>query len=68
MLGPVLGTSAPGFGAYLDLYLDRVTDFVVLGAMVTGYYLQSGRLGFYLSEPLRPGRLHAPDPPLLPGA
>ncbi len=35
------------FGAYLDLYLDRVTDFFVLGAMVTGYYLQSGRLGFY---------------------
>lgn len=36
------------FGAYLDLYLDRVTDFFVLGAMVTGYYLQSGRLGFYI--------------------
>lgn len=35
------------FGAYLDLYLDRVTDFLVLGAMVTGYYLESGRLGFY---------------------
>jgi hypothetical protein len=35
-------------GAYLDLYLDRVTDFAVLGAMVTGYYLQSGRLGFYI--------------------
>ncbi len=35
------------FGAYLDLYLDRVTDFFVLGAMVTGHYLQSGRLGFY---------------------
>jgi phosphatidylglycerophosphate synthase len=36
------------FGAYLDLYLDRVTDFVVLGAMTTGYYLQSGRLGFFV--------------------
>jgi CDP-L-myo-inositol myo-inositolphosphotransferase len=36
------------FGAYLDLYLDRVTDFIVLGAMVTGYYLQSGRLGFFI--------------------
>lgn len=35
-------------GAYLDLYLDRITDFVVLGAMVTGYYYQSGRLGFYI--------------------
>ena len=36
------------FGAYLDLYLDRVTDFLVLGGMVTGYYIQSGRLGFYI--------------------
>jgi phosphatidylglycerophosphate synthase len=36
------------FGAYLDLYLDRVTDFLVLGGMVTGYYYQSGRLGFYI--------------------
>jgi phosphatidylglycerophosphate synthase len=34
------------FGAYLDLYLDRITDFVVLGAMAWGYYLQSGRRGF----------------------
>ncbi len=36
------------FGAYLDLYLDRITDFCVLGAMTTGYYLQSGRLGFFI--------------------
>jgi phosphatidylglycerophosphate synthase len=36
------------FGAYFDLYLDRVTDFLVLGAMATGYYLQSGRLGFFI--------------------
>ncbi len=36
------------FGAYLDLYLDRITDFCVLGAMTTGYYIQSGRLGFYI--------------------
>ncbi len=36
------------FGAYLDLYLDRITDFCVLGGMATGYYLQSGRLGFYI--------------------
>ena len=36
------------FGAYLDLYLDRITDFLVLGAMSTGYYRQSGRLGFYI--------------------
>jgi len=36
------------FGGYLDLYLDRVSDFLVLGGMVTGYYYQSGRLGFYI--------------------
>jgi phosphatidylglycerophosphate synthase len=36
------------FGAYLDLYLDRVVDFLVFGGMVTGYYYQSGRLGFYI--------------------
>jgi CDP-L-myo-inositol myo-inositolphosphotransferase len=36
------------FGAYLDLYLDRITDFLVFGAMITGYYRQSGRLGFYI--------------------
>lgn len=36
------------FGAYLDLYLDRLTDFCVMGAMATGYYLQSGRLGFFI--------------------
>jgi phosphatidylglycerophosphate synthase len=35
-------------GAYLDLYLDRITDFAVLAAMVTGYYHQSGRRGFYI--------------------
>jgi len=34
------------FGAYLDLYLDRITDFAVLGAMAWGYYLRSGRRGF----------------------
>lgn len=36
------------FGAYLDLYLDRITDFLVMGALVTGYYRQSGRLGFFI--------------------
>jgi phosphatidylglycerophosphate synthase len=36
------------FGAYLDLFLDRITDFLVLGGMVTGYYFQSGRRGFYI--------------------
>jgi phosphatidylglycerophosphate synthase len=36
------------FGAYFDLYLDRVTDILVLGAMATGYYHQSGRLNFYI--------------------
>ena len=36
------------FGAYLDLYLDRITDFLVLGAMITGYYFESGRRGFFI--------------------
>jgi phosphatidylglycerophosphate synthase len=36
------------FGAYFDLYLDRVTDLLVMGAMVTGYYFQSGKLGFFI--------------------
>jgi CDP-diacylglycerol--glycerol-3-phosphate 3-phosphatidyltransferase len=36
------------FGAYLDLYLDRVTDFIVFGALAVGYYRQSGRLGFFV--------------------
>lgn len=36
------------FGAYLDLFLDRITDFLVLGGMVTGYYFQAGRRGFYI--------------------
>jgi phosphatidylglycerophosphate synthase len=38
------------FGAYLDLYLDRLTDFLVLGAMAVGSYRQTGhRLFFYIS-------------------
>jgi CDP-L-myo-inositol myo-inositolphosphotransferase len=36
------------FGAYFDLYLDRITDFLVMGAIATGYYRQSGKLGFYI--------------------
>jgi 1L-myo-inositol 1-phosphate cytidylyltransferase / CDP-L-myo-inositol myo-inositolphosphotransferase len=36
------------FGAYLDLYLDRIGDFLVLGGMITGYYYQSGRQSFYI--------------------
>jgi phosphatidylglycerophosphate synthase len=36
------------FGAYLDLYLDRLTDFFVLGAMAVGYYRYSGHLVFFV--------------------
>ncbi len=36
------------FGGYLDLYLDRVTDFMVLGAMAFGYYRYSGHLTFLI--------------------
>jgi phosphatidylglycerophosphate synthase len=38
------------FGAYLDLYLDRLTDFLVLGAMAVGNYRYTGhRLFFFVS-------------------
>lgn len=38
------------FGAYLDLYLDRLTDFLVLGAMAIGSYRYTGhRLFFFIS-------------------
>ncbi len=36
------------FGAYLDLYLDRLTDFVVLGSMAVGYYRYSGHRSFFI--------------------
>jgi len=36
------------FGAYLDLYLDRLTDFAVFGAMAVGYYRQSGHRSFFI--------------------
>jgi phosphatidylglycerophosphate synthase len=38
------------FGAYLDLYLDRLTDFLVFGAVAVGNYRYTGhRLFFYVS-------------------
>lgn len=36
------------FGAYLDLYLDRVTDFVVFGSMAVGFYRYSGHRSFFI--------------------
>lgn len=36
------------FGAYLDLYLDRLTDFAVLGSMAIGYYRYSGHRTFFI--------------------
>lgn len=36
------------FGAYLDLYLDRLTDFAVLGSMAFGYYRYSGHWTFFI--------------------
>jgi len=36
------------FGAYLDLYLDRLTDFFVLGAVGYGFFRYSGRLDFFI--------------------
>jgi len=36
------------FGAYLDLYLDRVNEFFLILAAVTGYYRATGRLNILL--------------------
>jgi phosphatidylglycerophosphate synthase len=36
------------FGAYLDLYLDRVNEFFLVTAAVVGYYRVSGRLNILL--------------------
>jgi len=33
--------SGSQFGAYLDLFLDRITDFIVISGIITGYYLIS---------------------------
>ncbi len=33
--------SGSQFGAYLDLFLDRITDFIITSGIVTGYYLIS---------------------------
>ncbi len=38
------------FGAYLDLYLDRLSDFLVFGAIAVGNYRYTGhRLFFFVS-------------------
>ncbi len=36
--------SGSQFGAYLDLFLDRVTDFFIISGIVTGYYLISNNI------------------------
>ena len=37
------------FGAYLDLFLDRITDFFLLSGIVIGYYVYSGNLKFFVA-------------------
>lgn len=32
------------YGAYLDLFLDRINDFLLFGSATAGYYLYSGNL------------------------
>ena len=32
------------FGAYLDIFLDRIVDFFFVGGIVIGYYVYSGNL------------------------
>jgi phosphatidylglycerophosphate synthase len=37
------------FGAYLDLFLDRIVDFFSIGGIVIGYFLYSGNLQFFIA-------------------
>lgn len=37
------------FGAYLDLFLDRLVDFFAFGGMVTGYFVYSGNIKFFIA-------------------
>jgi phosphatidylglycerophosphate synthase len=36
------------FGAYLDIFLDRLVDFFFLGGIVIGYYVYSGNLKLFI--------------------
>lgn len=37
------------FGAYLDLFLDRIVDFFFIGGIVIGYFVYSGNLKFFIA-------------------
>ncbi|MCK4763174.1 MAG: CDP-alcohol phosphatidyltransferase family protein [Candidatus Aminicenantes bacterium] len=37
------------FGAYLDLILDRLSDFLIFTSIAVGYYIYSGNLIFFLA-------------------
>jgi len=37
------------FGAYLDLFLDRITDFFLLSGIVIGHFIYSGNLKFFMA-------------------
>jgi phosphatidylglycerophosphate synthase len=37
------------YGAYLDLFLDRIVDFVMLVGASTGYFIYSGDLTMYIA-------------------
>jgi archaetidylinositol phosphate synthase len=37
------------FGAFLDLFLDRIADFVFWSGIVIGYYIYSGNLNFFIA-------------------
>lgn len=42
-----LRNSSSAYGAYLDLFLDRITDLILLGGGSVGYYRWSGDLDFF---------------------
>lgn len=37
------------YGAYLDLFLDRITDLFFFGGIVIGYYVYSGNITFFIA-------------------
>lgn len=47
MLARAKGTGSE-FGAYLDLFLDRVTDFLIMSGIVAGYFFYSGNSTIFL--------------------
>ena len=43
-----LRNTVSAYGAYLDLFLDRITDLILLGGLAIGYFRWSGDLDFFI--------------------